>query len=117
MQVDNVSTLYIGDNESQEERYTRRLKTLVSSIAGMYPMHRTVGIDPEIMDLPAGSAVTVLSNGIYTAAGEMLPEVDIQDISCTCDEDKINVRISYDLIEQEDDMDIEVEDDEDYERI
>lgn len=118
MQIGNVSALYIGENESLSERYERRLKTLISSTMGMFPMHRKVGIDPGVMDLPAGSAAAALSTSIYTVAGELLPEVDLQEVTCMCDEDKINVHIAYDLLlDSDDDMDAEVEDDEDYERV
>lgn len=118
MKLGNISTVFIGEDENVAERAGRRLKTLVSSVEGTYPMHRSIGIDAGVTDMPAKDAMTAISTAIYTAVEEHLPSVDVEDIACTCEDDILNVKISFSLAEdEEDDMNIEMDEEEDYERV
>lgn len=123
MQIGEISIRLVSGNEKDGERAKRRLKTLVRSIEGMYPMNRSVGIRSDVLDMPIQVAISLFSADIYTKAEKYLPEIQIVDVSCAYDleNDRLNTTIQFELSENEldpdfDSDDYEAEEDEDYER-
>lgn len=123
MQIGEISIRLVSGNENDGERAKRRLKTLVRSIEGMYPMNRSVGIRSDVLDMPIQVAISLFSADIYTKAEKYLPEIQIVDVSCAYDleNDRLNTTIQFELSEDEldpdfDSDDYEAEEDEDYER-
>lgn len=116
-----VEAKMIDADEEQQEIFTRRFQTLVSSIEGTFPMNRSVGISREILDSPVSVAMALLSVEIYRKAEEYMPEIDLEDIECNydADMDAVSARLIYrasDVSEGDSFLEYETGEDEDYEQ-
>lgn len=121
MKIGLVYVEFVGTDETRREILSRRLRTLISAVEGVYPLNRRVGLSQDILDMPVPAAITLMSVEIYKKVEEYLPEIEVEDIDCQHDEseDTVSVKVICRAADAEDKdslLDEEAEEDEDYER-
>nr|WP_145402953.1 GPW/gp25 family protein [Paenibacillus xylanexedens] len=83
------------------EEVKQNIRTIIKTIMGTCPMHRSFGIDPIIIDMPTPAAAALLEVASLSAIEQFEPRADVTNMVVHVQENKLVPVVYFSLREEE----------------